>query len=76
MTRAEDLVSERFDREYAGAGALLAFMAIGLAFSSVERARTNLLLAGVTNMATQARPLAVVTGASSGIGLELAKLCA
>lgn len=27
-------------------------------------------------MATRARPLAVVTGASSGIGLELAKLCA
>jgi short-subunit dehydrogenase len=27
-------------------------------------------------MATQARPLAIVTGASSGIGLELAKLCA
>ena len=27
-------------------------------------------------MTTQARPLAVVTGASSGIGLELAKLCA
>lgn len=27
-------------------------------------------------MATQARPLAVVTGASSGIGYELAKLCA
>jgi len=27
-------------------------------------------------MRTQARPLAIVTGASSGIGLELAKLCA
>jgi short-subunit dehydrogenase len=27
-------------------------------------------------MATKARPLAVVTGASSGIGLELARLCA
>ena len=27
-------------------------------------------------MATQARPLAVVTGASTGIGFELAKLCA
>lgn len=27
-------------------------------------------------MATQARPLAVITGASSGIGFELAKLCA
>jgi short-subunit dehydrogenase len=27
-------------------------------------------------MSTQARPLAIVTGASSGIGLELAKLCA
>lgn len=27
-------------------------------------------------MATQARPLAIVTGASSGIGLELAKCCA
>src|SRR4051812_11212965 len=28
------------------------------------------------HMATQMRPLAVVTGASSGIGLELAKCCA
>src|SRR5437868_13338849 len=28
------------------------------------------------NMATNIRPLAVVTGASSGIGLELAKICA
>ncbi|HTE40859.1 MAG TPA: SDR family NAD(P)-dependent oxidoreductase, partial [Steroidobacteraceae bacterium] len=27
-------------------------------------------------MSTTTRPLAVVTGASSGIGLELAKLCA
>jgi len=27
-------------------------------------------------MATQARPFAIVTGASTGIGLELAKLCA
>jgi short-subunit dehydrogenase len=27
-------------------------------------------------MATEARPLAIVTGASSGIGLELAKVCA
>ena len=27
-------------------------------------------------MGTQAKPLAVVTGASSGIGYELAKLCA
>ena len=27
-------------------------------------------------MATQARPLAIVTGASTGIGYELAKLCA
>lgn len=27
-------------------------------------------------MATQTRPLAVVTGASTGIGLELAKCCA
>ena len=27
-------------------------------------------------MATSARPIAVVTGASSGIGLELARQCA
>ena len=27
-------------------------------------------------MATKARPLAVVTGASTGIGFELAKICA
>jgi len=30
----------------------------------------------MTHMATTSRPLAVVTGASSGIGLELASLCA
>jgi short-subunit dehydrogenase len=33
-------------------------------------------LPATANAAETARPLAVVTGASSGIGLELAKLCA
>jgi short-subunit dehydrogenase len=38
--------------------------------------RTNIFIARRNTMATQLRPFAIVTGASSGIGFELAKQCA
>jgi len=55
-----------------------AFAAVSLQATSGSAAARSLLehpLEGDPNMATLARPLALVTGASTGIGLELAKLC-